>query len=157
MTESPTMSSPGVRIPPPFFFALGLIAGYLLSRVGPPLLFGSGSSSDAGIALIVVGASFAAWGMLTFRAARTAINPTRSASRIVTAGPYRFTRNPMYVGLTTVYLGSSLLIGTWWCIILLPVVLALLVRFVIRREEAYLDAAFHDDYAAYRGHVRRWV
>jgi protein-S-isoprenylcysteine O-methyltransferase Ste14 len=95
--------------------------------------------------------------MITFKRARTAIIPNRSASAIVTTGPYRFTRNPMYAGLTLAYVGGALLIGTAWTLLLLPVVIAVLYRRVIRREEAYLDAAFPDVYAAYRGRVRRWL
>ena len=96
-------------------------------------------------------------GMLTFRAAQTAILPSRAASRIVTGGPYRFTRNPMYVGLTAAYVGTTLLIGTLWPIVLLPIVLSLLVRLVIRREEVYLLSAFRDEYATYAARVRRWL
>jgi protein-S-isoprenylcysteine O-methyltransferase Ste14 len=95
--------------------------------------------------------------MLTFRRARTAILPTRPASQLVDGGPYRFTRNPMYTGLTTAYVGAAALLDSVWPLLLLPLVLAALVRLVVRREEAYLRGAFGAEYAAYQARVRRWL
>ena len=160
MTNQSTMSSPGVRFPPPILFVGGILAGWVLERAGPPLPFtrlsGPGYTT-IGIALVVVGVALIAWGMLTFRSARTAIVPSHSASRIVTSGPYRFTRNPMYVGMTLAYVGVALLIDSLWPVVLLPIVLALLVRLVIRREEAYLGQAFGAEYETYRSRVGRWL
>jgi protein-S-isoprenylcysteine O-methyltransferase Ste14 len=76
---------------------------------------------------------------------------------MVTDGPYAWTRNPMYLSFTVFYLGLALLTGMLWPIIVLPVVLALLIVFVIRREERYLDDAFGEEYAAFRKRVRRWI
>ena len=160
MREGIPLSNPGVRFPPPLLFAGGLVLGWLLGRAGPFLRFADariGGYAVAGVAGIVAGVTLVLTGMLTFRAAQTAILPSRAASRIVTGGPYRFTRNPMYVGLTAAYVGTTLLIGTLWPIVLLPIVLSLLVRLVIRREEAYLLSAFRDEYATYAARVRRWL
>ena len=160
MSENVPLSNPGVRFPPPLLFVAGLVLGWALGRAGPWLRFaasGSGAYAIVGVGVIVVGVVLALSGILTFRAARTAIIPSHGASRLVTSGPYRFTRNPMYVGLTVAYVGAALLIGTYWPFLLLPVVLALLVRLVIRREEAYLISAFHDEYASYSARVRRWL
>lgn len=154
------MSSPGVRFPPPVLFVAGLALGAALGRAGPAFTLARSGSAwpvAAGWGLIVAGALLALWGVLTFRRAQTAILPQRPASRIVESGPYRFTRNPMYSGMTLAYLGATLLMNTLWPLLLLPAVLALLVRFVIRREEAYLEQAFADDYRRYRTRVRRWL
>ncbi len=159
MTAAP-LANAGVRFPPPLLFVLGLLAGWCLSRLGPGLRLADELSTVlrmAGLLLIAAGFGLAAWGMITFKRARTAIIPNRSATAIVTTGPYRFTRNPMYLGMTLAYLGGALLIGTVWTLLLLPAVIAILYRRVIRREEAYLDAAFPDVYAEYRGRVRRWL
>jgi protein-S-isoprenylcysteine O-methyltransferase Ste14 len=99
----------------------------------------------------------AIWGILTFRRHHTAIIPHKPASTIVTDGPYRFTRNPMYVGLALQFAGVSLLLDSWWAIALLPVVVAIIDRSVIAREERYLASAFGADYGAYRLRVRRWI
>ena len=107
--------------------------------------------------LVVAGMGLSVWGIITFRLARTSIIPSRPASRLVENGPYRFTRNPMYTGLTLAYLGVAAMMNSAWPLLALPVVLALLVRLVVRREEAYLHDAFGEEYAAYRGRVRRWL
>lgn len=107
--------------------------------------------------LVALGALLAAWGALTFLRHKTAILPHHPASAIVAAGPYRFTRNPMYLGFTMAYLGGSLTINTWWAMMLLPVVMLLLDRLVIQREERYLTAAFGEEYTAYQRRVGRWL
>ena len=100
----------------------------------------------------VVGAAFAA-----FRRARTTVIPGRPANALVTAGPYQVTRNPMYVSFVALYIGATLLLNTWWPALLLPVVVFVIDRFVIRNEERYLAAAFPREYAEYRARVRRWL
>lgn len=159
MTQPPALQSPGVRFPPPLLFVGGLVAGWLLGRFVRALpMAADGRALDAaGTVFIVLGVGLAAWGMITFRLARTAIVPLHPASRIVTNGPYRFTRNPMYTGLTLAYLGISLYMNSVWALLALPIVLALLVRLVVRREEAYLRGAFPDEYGAYQSRVRRWL
>lgn len=155
-------SGPGVRFPPPFIFVGGILAGWLLgSRVYnlplipgsvPPIVFRS-----LGYLLVLIGFGVAAWGMMTFARAHTAIIPNRPASSLVESGPYRFTRNPMYTGMTIAYVGVAVHLNSGWTVLLLPLVLFLLHRFVIRREEKYLSAAFGDTYDAYRARVKRWV
>ena len=158
--DSTAPKHPGVKFPPPFLFAGGLGLGYLLDRSWPwPWIPGgwTGLRFGFGWALVALGLGLGAWGFLTFLRARTAILPHHPASRLVYAGPYKFTRNPMYVGLTGVYLGVSTLIDSLWPLLLLPVVLGALYRFVIRREERYLAAEFGVAYNDYRRKVRRWL
>ncbi len=76
---------------------------------------------------------------------------------IVDTGPYRFTRNPMYTGMTVAYLGGILILDSFWTLVMLPVALAILYFFVVKREERYLLAEFGDAYEAYRKRVKRWV
>lgn len=152
-------ASPGVRFPPPTLFVAGFLVALALERWVVSLRFSAGVSVLPLTAwiLIALGMALLAWAMLTFRGARTAIMPFNPARTIVTGGPYRFSRNPMYVALTLVYLGLSLLVGTVWPIVLLPIVLWSLYVLVIRREERYLGSAFAEAYGAYRRRVRRWV
>ncbi len=159
MTQPTALQSPGVRFPPPLLFAGGLVIGWLLGRFvrALPLPADVRALDAAGTLLVVLGIGLAAWGMITFRRAHTAIVPLHPASRIVDEGPYRFTRNPMYTGLTLVYLGVSLYMNSIWPLLALPIVLALLIRLVVRREEAYLRSAFPAEYVAYQARVRRWV
>ena len=76
---------------------------------------------------------------------------------IVVHGPYRFTRNPMYVSLVGLYAGVTLFVNSAWPLILLPAVVLLVQRQVIAREEAYLEAKFGEEYRAYKARVRRWI
>lgn len=156
--EGPT--SPGVWFPPPSLFVAGFLLALALDRWVFSIRFGGASRPTlvvAGWLLIAAGLSVLLWAMLTFTVARTAILPSRPARTIVATGPFRYSRNPMYVGLSSIYIGLSLLMGMAWPILLLPLVLLSLYALVIRREERYLDDAFGEEYAAYRGRVRRWL
>ncbi len=159
MTEK-AMDSPGVQFPPPIVYVLGFGIGWLVSR-RVPLAF-LPEEVDAvgvvvGLVFIVLGLSVMMAGLITFKRANTAVMPNQGASRLVRSGPYRFTRNPMYVGLTAAYVGGSLYTNLLWPLLLLPGVLFVIVRFVISREERYLRAAFGTEYEAFCREVRRWI
>ncbi len=162
MAAPPKLTNPGVRFPPPSLFLLGVGLAWLLeTRVTRiKLVNGEGAVKileGAGVALLIAGLVVLFWGMLTFARAKTAILPMRPASALVNHGPYRFTRNPMYTGMGLAYIGGAIGMNWGWALILFPFVLALLYRFVISREEAYLSAAFGTDYDDYRRRVRRWI
>jgi len=152
---------PNVRFPPPILFVAGfLIALYLDRRV---LRLRLVPEVDApvivaiGLGVTLLGVALGAWGMITFFRARTAIVPLQDASRLVQHGPYQFSRNPMYTGLTITYLGAMTMFNTVWPLLVLPVVLLTLYRLVVVREERYLTEAFGDEYRAYVQRVRRWL
>jgi protein-S-isoprenylcysteine O-methyltransferase Ste14 len=154
------LSNPGVHFPPPFLFVAGFLVGLALERWVFGLRFGAGTRPAtllAGWLLLAVGASLLLWAVRTFIRAPTALMPFQPASRIVTSGPFRFSRNPMYVALSLMYVGLSLLTRMVWPILLLPLVLLALFALVIRREERYLGDAFRAEYAEYRRRVRRWL
>ena len=159
MTARTPLSDPGVRFPPPFIFLAGFLAGWVVDRWGRPLPLSSGGVrlERIGFGILIGGVVLAAWGIVTFRRAGTAVIPHQAASQLVMTGPYRFTRNPMYVGLTIEYIGGAAVINSAWPLILLPLVLVVLVRRVVSREEQYLSDAFGDQFAAYRLRVRRWL
>jgi protein-S-isoprenylcysteine O-methyltransferase Ste14 len=119
--------------------------------------FAGSALKTFGFAALTLGVLLMVWGVVTFRRAETAIVPHHGASRLVTHGPYRCTRNPMYTGLTIAYLGGSALLDSAWPIIVLPVVLLILLKTVILREEMYLRDAFGAEYTRYAASVRRWV
>lgn len=158
MSNEP-LANAGVKFPPPFIYLIGLAIGYGLSK-WMPLRLASPEPRwmfDLGIALVLAGFLFALWGIVTFTRHDTAIIPNHPASLVVTAGPYKITRNPMYAGMTTLYLGGSFLLDTWWAFALLPVVVLIIDRQVIAREERYLSSAFGAEYSAYTKKVRRWI
>lgn len=151
-----------MHFPPPFIFVGGLLVAWLLERrvyalrlsphIVPPLTLRA-----VGYLFVLVGFGIAAWGIITFKRAHTAIIPFKPASTLVETGPYQFTRNPMYTGMTTAYFGGALILNSGWALLLLPIVLLLIYWFVIRSEERYLSAAFGDAYTAYRSQVKRWI
>jgi protein-S-isoprenylcysteine O-methyltransferase Ste14 len=118
---------------------------------------GSGWRKRAGWALVAVGQAIGTAGAATFRGHGTSVIPGRPAAALATTGPYMYTRNPMYLGLTVSYLGGSLLLGTWWAPIALPAIVAFVDRNVIRREETYLRERFGAAYEDYSSHTRRWI
>ncbi len=99
----------------------------------------------------------AAEGLTIFHRVGTTTVPGQSSDTLVTWGPYEFTRNPMYVGLTLAYLGEAALLRHLWPVPLLVLVLAYVQWTVIPLEESRLREVFREDYTAYRGRVRRWL
>jgi protein-S-isoprenylcysteine O-methyltransferase Ste14 len=110
-----------------------------------------------GAALLAAGVVFMFWGLLTFARVRTGIIPMKPATQIVAHGPYRFSRNPMYSGMATAYLGGTFMMNSAWALALLPFVMYALFHLVIKREERYLISAFPTEYADYTKRVRRWL
>ncbi len=155
-----TPAHPGVNFPPPLLFVAAFLAGWLLHRRWPvPILPAAWSMAReiAGLLLVTLGMMLVLWALITFRRHRTAVYPNRPASRIVRDGPYRRTRNPMYVSMTMIHVGVALLVNSVLPVLFLPIALLLLVRLVIAREERYLHAAFGEAYAAYCRNVGRWL
>jgi protein-S-isoprenylcysteine O-methyltransferase Ste14 len=97
------------------------------------------------------------WGLLTFRRMGTTPEPNGTATALLTTGPFRFTRNPLYLGLSGLLAGFGLLLDSAWVLLGVPLLVLLLDRLVIVREEARLGAQFGEAYGAYRRHVRRWL
>jgi protein-S-isoprenylcysteine O-methyltransferase Ste14 len=146
-----------VRVVPPFLFAAAFALGALADHwchVGVP---GGRRARPVGITLMAAGAGLAASGAATFRRHRTTVIPHRPVSTFVTAGPYRFTRNPMYTGLSLCHAGGALVLGSAWPLATLPAAVIGVRRLVIDREEQYLAHRFGPEYEAYRLTVRRWL
>ena len=150
---------PDVKFPPPLLFVAGLGVGVVLDRYGrvPSVMPVHAAAQIAGLMLSIVGLTIMYAGIITFRRARTAVYPNRPATVVVQHGVYRWTRNPMYVGMTAFYVGAALLLHSLGALVLLPAVLRLLYVQVIAREERHLRAAFPEAYAAYCRRVRRWL
>ena len=149
-----------VVVPPPLLFLAGFLAGIGLGRVVPgdalpPAIVAP--ARVAGIALATAGVLFAFWGIATFRRRKTTILPHRPVSALVAEGPYRVTRNPMYVGFTLLYLGGTALVNSAWPLAFLPVILFVMNAVVIPGEERHLAARFGEPYREYCRRVRRWL
>ena len=148
-----------LRIPVPWVFVLAYLAGVGLERTrgSAPTSLGLHDVGPAGVALFLVGAVIAGWGLWVFRKARTTTVPGERSARLVTWGPYRFTRNPMYVGLTLAYIGEAGILQQIWPLVLLPLVFAYVNWVVIPLEESRLGQVFGPAYEQYRARVRRWI
>jgi protein-S-isoprenylcysteine O-methyltransferase Ste14 len=150
----------GVYVPPPLMFALPLVAAILVDRQRPwPIQESNRAvSMIGGAAAIALGVALGVAAVRTFRRADTTILPAvRPTTQIVAKGPYRYTRNPMYVGMALAYVGVSVLLNNRWALLPFPAVLVVVDRFVIRREERYLTAKFGPVYHDYCTRVRRWI
>ena len=156
--ESPR-AAPGadVRIPPPLMYAVPLVLLSLLERLIPLRMPGDGWRASIGWVLVASGVALAVSGALTFRRHGTTVIPHHAVSSFVTSGPYRVTRNPMYLGMSAAYLGAGLFVGSWWPLLGLPVIVLLVDRFVIAREEVYLRTRFGADYDDFCARTRRWL
>jgi protein-S-isoprenylcysteine O-methyltransferase Ste14 len=117
------------------------------------------NTSVAWLARVVTlaGVAVTAAGLLTLLRARTGIMPLRPVRVLVTSGPYRFTRNPIYLGLTVAYLGLAVWLDQLWPLATLPLGLWVLKMTVIDVEESHLVTRFGEEYASYRRRVRRWI
>ena len=154
------LASPGIHIPPPFFYIGAFAVGYGLDRVWPMSLLPPSLQAVGvigGWICIALGAGLAFWGLATFGIAGTSPMPHSPAKQLVIRGPYRFTRNPMYVGMTLLYLGGTLLTRILWVLPLLPLALVAIRFYVIAREERYLTDEFGQAYVDYMSRVRRWL
>jgi protein-S-isoprenylcysteine O-methyltransferase Ste14 len=149
--------TPGVIAPPPLIFVAGLAVGFGLEALLPGASLPDALRWVLGVALVLAGLALLASFNAAFRRKGTAVEPWRPTTAIVTTGPYRLTRNPAYVGMTLVYIGIAVLAEALWVLLPLPLVLAIVDRGVIAREERYLERKFGQEYLDYKRRVRRWL
>jgi protein-S-isoprenylcysteine O-methyltransferase Ste14 len=148
---------PGIRVPPPPIYLLALLLGLLLDRrVHVPFL-PRGVARVLGWSLVGGGTMLTAWFVRTMRSADTTIRIDKPVSSLVQDGPFRYSRNPGYLSLTMLYAGIAVRRNALWAILLLLLVLYVIQREVIEREERYLERTFGEEYLAYKRTVRRWV
>lgn len=146
-----------LMVHPPIIALTFLGIAYLLGRfisipfVMPTIL------RYIGVALAVVGVLLGIGAFLEFQKARTTVDPHGSTTQLVISGIYRFTRNPMYLGLLLIVIGFPLYFGLFWGIVAAPVFIFVMDHLVIQHEEAYLEKKFGKIYTDYTSRVRRWV
>jgi protein-S-isoprenylcysteine O-methyltransferase Ste14 len=159
MTDPSHPDNAGVRLIPPLVYLAGLVIGYVIWWVWPvAILPGHGDITRIlGGLLLIAGAVMMIWAVTTFRRVGTAIVPIRPASTLAASGPYRLSRNPMYLGLAAAHAGIALIGNALWPLLALIPVLWLIRTQVIAREEAYLERRFGASYLDFKGRVRRWL
>lgn len=147
-------------IRPPTLYLGGLAAGCLLELlmpIGPGLAGGTGRPIWIGLGLAAIGLAIAAKSVSQFAAAGTSVPLDQPTDALVTNGLYGVSRNPIYIGLNFLYVGLSIALTTGWALLILPILLVILQKGVIEREEAYLEDEFGEAYLTYKKRVPRWL
>jgi protein-S-isoprenylcysteine O-methyltransferase Ste14 len=156
-TETHSRGAAVIGIPPPLYYVAGFGLGLLLDNLVPFPVGGRPATAVAGAAVAAAGLALNFAGVAAVIKHRTTIVPHHPVATLVSNGGYRFSRNPMYTGLGIAYLGAALLLGSWWPVVLWPLVMLAVDRLVIRPEETYLSERFGRAYSGYRARVRRWL
>jgi len=149
--------NPGIRVPPPLIYLLALLLGLLLNRRLRVPFLSRGVARVLGWPLVGGALALTAWFVRTLRGADTTLRTDKPVSSLVQDGPFRYSRNPGYLSLTMLYAGIAIRRNALWAILLLPLVVYVIQREVIEREERYLERTFGEEYLAYKRGVRRWV
>lgn len=154
---SEVKATAGIPFPPPLIYVAGLLLAVPLEIVFPT----GGLPLAVTIAGAVLGIGLGAaldWDAAKrFMRAGTPAIPFQPTQALVLTGPYRFTRNPMYLGMAALYVGLAFAFGLLWAFAILPFVILIIDRMVIAREEPYLERLFGEEYREYKQRVRRWI
>ena len=149
--------SPQVLVFPPLLFGGTLVLGLVLHWIRPVPVLPPLVARLLGLLILVLSGLLARSAEVAMKRAGTNIPPNQPTLAIVTDGPFRYTRNPLYLATAGLYVGIALLVNALCPLVLLLPMLVILHWGVVRREERYLEAKFGDSYRDYRARVRRWV
>lgn len=156
----PRVATASVPFPPPLAFFGGLALGFGTDYFLPAPILRSSSGIDAlrlaGVALGTVSLTLAGFALLSFRLAKTSPFPNRPSTSLIIRGPFRLTRNPVYLGGALLHTGVALFANALWPLLFLVPAVVVVHKFIIR-EERYLHQRFGTEYEAYCQQVRRWV
>ena len=147
---------PATLLPPPLIYAMALFGAWWLDSKIPMALDLAAAAYLAWFLIALAGAGFV-WSLWAVWGHRTTVNPYKAATHLVTSGPYRYSRNPIYAFDWLVYIGVTLLMQSVWPLLFAPLVWGLMRYAVIAHEEAHLKAKFGAQYLVYRRRVRRWL
>ncbi|MEE1612955.1 methyltransferase family protein [Microvirga sp. CF3016] len=153
-----TADTAQVLIRPPLAWGLAVLAGLSLHWLVPlPFLPATVPAAWLGTAVFVLALALVVWAIVTMSRAGSNVPTNRPTTTIVENGPYRFTRNPIYLGMFLGLIGLGIAFDNLWLLIML-VLFVIVIRYgVVAREEAYLDRKFGDSYRVYHSRVRRWL
>jgi protein-S-isoprenylcysteine O-methyltransferase Ste14 len=153
-----TADTAQVIIPPPLAWGLAIVAGLALKWLVPlPFLPADLPTGWLGAIVFVLALALGVWAIVTMTRAGSNVPTNLPTTTIVESGPYRFTRNPIYLGMFLGLIGLAIAFDNLWLLIML-VPFAFVIRYgVVAREEAYLERKFGDAYRGYRSRVRRWL
>ena len=147
------------KVPPPAIAVVAAVIMWGIARLAPQVAMPSGTRLGLSAAIVVAGVAISVAGVLSFRHARTTLNPTRpeEASSLVRTGIFRVSRNPMYLGLLFVLVGWAVFLSSAWALLGVAGFVLYMSRFQIAPEERALSSVFGGEYASYKSSVRRWL
>ena len=157
MNSESAGDGPEITFPPAFYPLSGIGAGFFIQRlvplpVGTHTVFETSSWLSFGISILLI-----TWSLLTLKKFHTTAMPHLAAQQLITTGPYRFSRNPVYLAFLLLVLASALATGNVWIVLTLPIIMLLLIKRAIEPEEAHLRDRFGAQYELYKQKVRRWL
>ncbi len=142
---------------PPLVYLGSIVLGVILHFAWRVPLLPRGPSPGFGAGFVLLAVGLFLFAVRTFRAAGTPVPGNRPTTAIVRTGPYRFSRNPIYLAFSLLQLGIALWVNSAWLSLTLLAAVAVMSLVVIPREERYLEARFSSDYSTYKASVRRWL
>ncbi len=153
-----SVDSPAFRIWPPVALGVPLAAGLVLTAtVGDPVSIASAAMRWVGGTLAIAFVLWNGWTLWVMATNRTAVLPGGATVLILQSGPFRLSRNPLYVGLIALDVAVALLAPSFWALVFVPIGVVALSWGAIRPEERYLSDKFGSEYDGYRARVRRWL
>lgn len=150
-------SEGGIGLPPPLVYLVAMVLGVALDLAVPLPLLPMVAALALGAVLVTLAVALGGWAFRTMAAAGESPNPGQPTEAIVVGGPFRRSRNPLYLAMTLLAAGVALLVNSGWGLALLVPALIAIHYGAIRHEERYLERTFGDEYRAYRARVRRWI
>lgn len=142
---------------PPLVYLVSIALGVILHFAWPVPLLARSPSPGLGAGLVVLAVGLFLFAVRSFQAAGTSVPGNRPTTAIVRTGPYRFSRNPIYLAFSLLQLGIALWVNSVWLVLTLLAAVAVIALVVIPREERYLEVRFPSEYSAYKASVRRWL
>jgi protein-S-isoprenylcysteine O-methyltransferase Ste14 len=150
---------PGVYFPPPLLYVAIFLISVLIDhfiRIDQSF-FSSTIGLIASVVFIIAGFALMFPAVITFFQTKNSLIPIKAATSLQTSGVYAFSRNPMYLGLLLIYVGLAFLIGNWWTLLFVPLLVVLINKLIILKEESYLERAFGAAFIEYKKKVRQWL
>ena len=149
----------GIHPPPPLIYLVFLAAG-LIANLYDPLPLSSSETNVLlipGLVVVVIGLSVGAVALRAMRRAGVSPLPWRTPGKLVVDGPFRFSRNPLYVSLAVMYVGITFAVNALWPLVFLVFPIVIVDRGTILQEEKFLEKKFGEEYRSYKARVRRWI
>jgi len=157
MSNQTNQDKAGVLIFPPLLYLLVLSTGIIVSYFFPQHFINFSIAMPIGIIFSITGITTLILAATLFRKNKNPVNPSGSTQLIICSGIYKYTRNPMYLSLTLIFIGISIITNSWFSFVLLLPLLLICQKGIIEREEKYLTRKFGDEYLKYKAKVRRWI